>query len=230
MFGNIYGLSRPFGIPRKFRRFSRKFKNLQKTGVFFKRSIYIMDIGPQVAVEPRKGHIMRRLVLIIVALLVASPAAFAGRCAHNAQEIINKITECSGDRSYGMVQCANGTQYVSTSPKGFVLTHNGKKGTYTAIISLESGRCSYAFTDIFGMHIEAEDAVEYLSIDDAKDLYSKFKQQVILNTRVSSSATTYSSGYTGDRVYVQGHYRHYKSGKVTWVNAPTRSYPGRGHK
>ena len=56
MFGNIYGLSRPFGIPRKFRRFSKKFKNLQKRGVFFKECIYIMDIGPQVAVEPRKGH------------------------------------------------------------------------------------------------------------------------------------------------------------------------------
>ena len=187
---------------------------------------------------------MKKLFLIAVALLIASPSAFAGKCAHNAQAIINKIVECSSDRSYGLVTCANGTQFVSTSPRGFILQHNGKKGTYTAMISLESGRCSYSFTDIFGMHIEAGDAYEYLSNADVEALYSKFKQQVIRNTKVSSStasysssytgvssnATEYSSGYTGDRVYVQGHYRHYKSGKVTWVNAHTRSYPGRGRK
>lgn len=179
---------------------------------------------------------MRRLFLIVVALLVASQPAFAGRCAHNAQEIINKIAECSSDRSYGIVACANGTQHVSTISKSFTLRHNGKKGTYVAMIDLESGWCSYSFTDIFGMHIEAGDATEYLSNDEAEALYSKFKQQVIRNTKVSSNAAGYSSGYadgyTGsyDRVYVQGHYRHYKSGKVTWVNAHTRSYPGRGHK
>lgn len=187
---------------------------------------------------------MKRLFLIIVALLVASPSAFAGRCADNAQAIINKITECDSNRRHGIVMCANGIQSVSTSTRGFILQHNGKKGTYRAIISLESGLCSYSFTDIFGMHIEAGDAVEYLSDADAEALYSKFKQQVIRNTKVSSNATGYSSsytgissnttgyssGYTGDRVYVQGHYRHYKSGKVTWVNAHTRSYPGRGRK
>lgn len=56
----------------------------------------------------------------------------------------------------------------------------------------------------------------------------------------SSDTTYYSSSYTpdttysyygsSDRVYVRGHYRHYKSGKISYVRPHTRSYPGRGRR
>lgn len=39
--------------------------------------------------------------------------------------------------------------------------------------------------------------------------------------------TTYYGTYSSDRVYVRGHYRHYKSGKVSYVRPHTRSYPRR---
>lgn len=91
MFGNIYGLSRPFGIPRKFRRFSRKFKNLQKRGVFFKEYIYIMDIGPQVAVEPRKGHMEKEFHVLIVTRRKDGSSAVYNYChlAENRLAIFN---------------------------------------------------------------------------------------------------------------------------------------------
>lgn len=41
--------------------------------------------------------------------------------------------------------------------------------------------------------------------------------------------TSYYYG-NSDRVYVRGHYRHYKSGKISYVRPHTRSYPGRGRK
>lgn len=45
-------------------------------------------------------------------------------------------------------------------------------------------------------------------------------------TYYPSDTTTYYG--SSDRVHVRGHYRHYKSGKVSYVRPHTRSYPGRG--
>ena len=46
-------------------------------------------------------------------------------------------------------------------------------------------------------------------------------------SRYQSDITTYYGTYSSDRVYVRGHYRHYKSGKVSYVRPHTRSYPRR---
>ena len=65
---------------------------------------------------------------------------------------------------------------------------------------------------------------DYYSDDDDDDTPS-----INYNSYYSPDTTT-SSYYGGNRVYVRGHYRHYKSGKVSYVRPHTRSYPGTGRR
>lgn len=81
----------PSEFRENFAVFSRKFKNLQKRGVFFKECIYIMDIGPQVAVEPRKGHMEKEFHVLIVTRRKDGSSAVYNYChlAENRLAIFN---------------------------------------------------------------------------------------------------------------------------------------------
>lgn len=81
--------------PSEFRENSAVFqensKIYRKGGVFFKECIYIMDIGPQVAVEPRKGHMEKEFHVLIVTRRKDGSSAVYNYChlAENRLAIFN---------------------------------------------------------------------------------------------------------------------------------------------
>ena len=56
----------PSEFRENFSVFQENSKIYRKGGVFFEEYIYIMGIGPQVAVKPRKGHMEKEFHVLIV--------------------------------------------------------------------------------------------------------------------------------------------------------------------
>ena len=72
---------------------------------------------------------------------------------------------------------------------------------------------------------------QYISYDPtvSNTDYQPVLDQKLDNSYNSYNTTTYSSAaYSGGDVYVSGHYRRSKSGKVSYVRPHYRSRPGRG--